>query len=107
MARTPLTPEDLTAALAELPGWAGDVHGIHRRTRGIDFRAAAAHALALADVADDLDHHPDVEIGYGTLTVHLLTHSVDAVTELDVEFARRADELLTAQSDDGARSDGA
>jgi len=97
VARTPLTPEDLADALAELPDWAGDVHGIHRRTTGIDFRAAAAHVLALADVADDLDHHPDVEISYGRLTVHLLTHSVDAVTELDVEFARRADGLLAAQ----------
>ncbi|GAB4081669.1 4a-hydroxytetrahydrobiopterin dehydratase [Modestobacter muralis] len=98
MARTPLTPEDLADALTELHDWTGDVHGIHRRTQGIDFRAAAAHVLALADVADALDHHPDVEISYGTLTVHLLTHSVDAVTELDVEFARRADELLAAQS---------
>jgi len=34
--------------------------------------------------------------------VHLLTHSVDAVTELDVEFARRADGLLAARSDDEA-----
>ena len=100
MARTPLTPEDLAEALAELPDWAGDVHGIHRRTKGIDFRAASAHVLALADVADALDHHPDVEISYGDLTVHLLTHSVDAVTELDVEFARRADELLVGQDDD-------
>ena len=100
--RTPLTADALTGALAELPDWAGDVHGIHRRTTGIDFRAAAAHLLALADVADALDHHPDVEIGYGTLTVHLLTHSVDGVTELDVAFARRADELLAAQLGNGA-----
>jgi 4a-hydroxytetrahydrobiopterin dehydratase len=102
MARTPLTPEDLADALADLDGWAGDVHGIHRRVQGIDFRTAARHVLALADVADALDHHPDVEIGYGTLTVHLLTHSADAVTELDVEFARRADEVLDGQADDDA-----
>jgi 4a-hydroxytetrahydrobiopterin dehydratase len=95
--RTPLTADDLADVLAELPDWAGDVHGIHRRTTGIDFRAAAAHVLALADVADALDHHPDVEVGYGKLTIHLVTHSVDGVTELDVEFARRADELLAAQ----------
>ncbi|MFQ1000382.1 4a-hydroxytetrahydrobiopterin dehydratase [Modestobacter sp. SSW1-42] len=100
--RIPLTPEDLADALAELPDWAGDVHGIHRRTKGIDFRTAAAHVLALAAVADDLDHHPDVEISYGNLTVHLLTHAVDAVTGLDVEFARRADELLAAQLDEDA-----
>ena len=95
--RTPLTPDELADALEELPDWAGDVHGIHRRTTGIGFRAAAEHVLALADVADALDHHPEVEIGFDRLTVHLLTHSADAVTELDVEFARRADELLAAQ----------
>ena len=100
--RTPLTPDDLADALADLPDWAGDVHGIHRRVKGIDFRTAAQHVLALADVADALDHHPDVEIGYGNLTVHLLTHSADAVTELDVEFARRADEVLDGQSGNDA-----
>lgn len=100
--RESLTPDALAEALAELPDWAGDVHGIHRRVRGISFRAATEHVLALADVADELDHHPDIEIGYGTLTTYLLTHSVDGVTELDVEFARRADALLAAQSDDGA-----
>ena len=100
--RTPLTPDALSEALEELPDWAGDVHGIHRRTRGLEFRAAARHVLALADVADQLDHHPDVEIGYGSLIVSLLTHSVDAVTELDVEFARRADELLADQLADDA-----
>jgi len=95
--RTPLTADELTDALDELPGWAGDAHGIHRRVTGVDFRTAAAHVVALADVADALDHHPDVEISYGNLTVHLLTHSVDAVTELDVEFARRADEVIDAE----------
>ena len=100
--RTPLTPEDLADALADLPGWAGDVHGIHRRVQRIDFRTAAQHVLALADVADALDHHPDVEISHGNLTVHLLTHSADAVTGLDVEFARRADEVLDGQADDEA-----
>ncbi|MCZ2819258.1 4a-hydroxytetrahydrobiopterin dehydratase [Modestobacter sp. VKM Ac-2977] len=97
-----LTPDELSDALEELPAWAGDVHGIHRRVKGIDFRSAARCVAALADVAEELDHHPDVEISYGDLTVHLITHSVDGVTELDVEFARRADLHLDDQSEDGA-----
>ena len=100
--RTLLTPDQLSDALAELSGWAGDVQGVHRRMTGIDFRTAAGHVAALADIADALDHHPEVEIGSGSLIVHLITHSADGVTELDVEFAHRFDAHLDDRTDEAA-----
>ena len=36
----------------------------------------------------ELNHHPDIDIRYATVRLGLLTHSVGALTELDVELAR-------------------
>jgi 4a-hydroxytetrahydrobiopterin dehydratase len=38
--------------------------------------------------AEELNHHPDIDIRYATVRLGLLTHSVGALTELDVELAR-------------------
>ena len=48
----------------------------------------------LAGIAEELDHHPDVDIRWRTMRIALATHSAGGVTELDVEYARGADEVL-------------
>ncbi|MGY1854796.1 4a-hydroxytetrahydrobiopterin dehydratase [Modestobacter sp. SYSU DS0290] len=97
--RTPLTPDQLTAALAELPEWSGDTSGIERTVQGIDFADAAEVMADLALAADELDHHPDVDVRWRTLRVFLTTHSAGGVTDLDVEYARRTDEALAPFTD--------
>ncbi|SDX79842.1 4a-hydroxytetrahydrobiopterin dehydratase [Modestobacter sp. DSM 44400] len=90
-----LSAERVAAALTGLPEWSGDVTGIHRRIREASLLAAAERAVELATIAAEMDHHPDLDIRHRTLTVFLVTHSADGVTELDLEFARRVDELLS------------
>ena len=92
--RTPLTAEQLTAALTGLPAWSGDTTGIERTVPDIDFTDAAEVIAELAVAADELDHHPDVDVRWRTLRIALTTHSAGGVTALDVEYARRADEAL-------------
>ena len=92
--RTLLTPDQLTAALAGLPHWSGDTAGIERTVEGIELGQAADVLTELAGIAEELDHHPDVDIRWRTMRIALVTHSAGGVTELDVEYARRADEVL-------------
>ena len=88
--RTPLTQDQLAAALAGLPHWSGDLRRISR-TVG---RADADLLARVAAAADELDHHPVVEqVPEGTRFV-LWTHVRDAVTELDVALPHRIDDLL-------------
>ena len=89
-----LSPDDVTAALHELAWWAGDTAGIVRTLELPSFRAAVDAVVAIADLAEELDHHPDLDIRYRTLRVALVTHSAGGVTELDLRLARRLDELL-------------
>jgi 4a-hydroxytetrahydrobiopterin dehydratase len=95
MPRPPrLSPDELAAALQGLPHWTGDSDGIHRTVELASFRDAVAAINAIADVAEEMDHHPDVDLRWRTLHLHLSTHSVGGVTDLDLQLARRIDALL-------------
>jgi 4a-hydroxytetrahydrobiopterin dehydratase len=95
MPRPPrLSPDEIAAALHGLPQWSGDGDGIHRSVELPSFRDAVSAIVAIADVAEELDHHPDVDLRWRTLHLAVVTHSAGGVTELDLELARRIDALL-------------
>ena len=95
MPRPPLLPPDeLTAALSGLPLWSGDGAGIRRSVELPGFPDAVAALVRIAFVAEQLDHHPDVDLRWLTLHLTLVTHSAGGVTELDLELARRVDRLF-------------
>jgi len=77
-----------------LPLWSGDGNGIRRTVELPGFRDAVAAIVAIADVAEEMDHHPDVDLRYRTLHLTLVSHSAGGVSELDLELARRIDALL-------------
>jgi 4a-hydroxytetrahydrobiopterin dehydratase len=90
----PLSPDALNAALADLPQWSGDGDAIRRSAELPSFRAAVDAIVRIADVAEEMDHHPDVDLRWRTLHLTLSTHSAGGVTDLDVELARRIDALV-------------
>ena len=45
----------------------------------------------VAEIAEEMNHHPDMDIRWRTVTFSLATHSVGGVTQLDVELAHRID----------------
>jgi 4a-hydroxytetrahydrobiopterin dehydratase len=92
--RDPLTPDELVEALVDLPRWSGDVTGLRRSVELPTFRDAVAAIGAIADVAEDLDHHPDIDLRWRTLHLVLVTHSAGAVTPMDLRLAHRIDGLL-------------
>lgn len=58
------------------------------------FPAGAALIAAIADAAEEAEHHPDVELTYpGRVRVQMMTHAVGGLTTHDVELARRISEL--------------
>ena len=95
MPRPPrLSDDDLAAALPGLPLWSGDGDGLRRTVELPSFRDAVAAIVAIADVAEEMDHHPDVDLRWRTLHLSLVSHSAGGVTEFDLELARRIDALL-------------
>jgi 4a-hydroxytetrahydrobiopterin dehydratase len=68
--------------------------GLHREIRTKDFVSAFALAQALVEPSERLNHHPDVEFGWGYLRIHLTTHDAGGVTAKDHQLARLIDEVL-------------
>jgi 4a-hydroxytetrahydrobiopterin dehydratase len=89
-----LSPEDVTAALDDLPLWSGGTDGIERTIRLPSFRAAVEAIGMIADVAEEMDHHPDIDLRWTKIRVAVVTHSAGGLTELDLALARRVDALL-------------
>jgi 4a-hydroxytetrahydrobiopterin dehydratase len=90
----PLSPDDVSAALRELPLWSADGDGLRRTVELPSFRDAVAAIGRIADVAEEMDHHPDIDLRWRTLHLTLVSHSAGGVTENDLELARRIDALL-------------
>jgi 4a-hydroxytetrahydrobiopterin dehydratase len=90
---TVLEDAERDTALATLDGWTGDRQAISR-TVHIGPAEMDAFLAKLEAIAREMNHDPDTEISDGEITIVMSTHSAGGVTELDVEYARRVDELL-------------
>jgi len=90
----PLTTQALDAALAGLPGWSIEGGCLVRHDRGDSFARVIGWVVAAAKLADAMDHHPDIDIRYREVTWRLSTHSVGAITELDLRLAQGISDLV-------------
>jgi 4a-hydroxytetrahydrobiopterin dehydratase len=99
-----LDPEELRSALTTRPGWSGDASTITRTVTFPSFPEAIAAVDRVAVVAEELDHHPDMDIRWRDVTFHCATHSAGGVTGSDLDLAARIDEIVTAA---GGRDAGA
>jgi 4a-hydroxytetrahydrobiopterin dehydratase len=68
----------------------GTLHGGFRTG---DFAGAVRLVDRVAEAADAADHHPDVELGYGTVAFRLRSHDAGGVTERDLKLALTIQEL--------------
>ena len=92
----PLSPQEIDERLAGLPGWSLDAGRLTRSYRLASHFAATAMVVHVAQVQEELDHHSDLTLGYNTVSLAVQTHSAGgAVTEKDVELARRVEDLAT------------
>jgi len=89
-----LTGASLARFLAEHPRWTSDGATLVRVDEAGSFSAAVAWIVAVAQVAEAMDHHPDIDLRYRRVTWRLRTHSVGAITALDIQLARRIDDIV-------------
>ena len=89
-----LTPEDLDRQLAELPDWRVDGGRLLRTVKAPSFLAGIDLVVAVAAEAEDMDHHPDIDVRWRDITFALSTHSAGGLTRLDVDLAHRIDQAV-------------
>jgi 8-oxo-dGTP diphosphatase len=74
----------------QLPdGWTGDPTGLRQTLRYDGFAGALAAVNRIGEVAEEMDHHPDIDIRWNTLHLVVVSHSAGGVTEADLQLAAR------------------
>jgi 4a-hydroxytetrahydrobiopterin dehydratase len=92
MSSSLLSPDRVTALMADLPGWTLDGAALRREFVFAGFPEAVAFVQRLVPPSEAADHHPDLEIHYRRVVVRYTTHSAGGLTLKDFAGARAADE---------------
>ena len=97
--RIAIGADEVRQRLTTLPGWQLDEQGasaaISKTFAFVNFYETMAFVNALALIAHQQDHHPDLAVSYGRCTVRLNTHDVGGISATDIDCARRINALLT------------
>lgn len=90
----PLSQKDIEERLHELPGWSFAEDRIVRSYRLESHFAAAAMAVHVARIQEELDHHSELTLSYHGIALAVQTHDAGgAVTEKDFALARRVEDI--------------
>jgi 4a-hydroxytetrahydrobiopterin dehydratase len=88
-----LGDEEIEAKLAELDGWERRGEAIVKDFGRGDFVGSVRFVDSLVAPAEEMGHHPDLEISWDTVTVTISTHSEGGLTAADFELAAKIDAL--------------
>jgi 4a-hydroxytetrahydrobiopterin dehydratase len=87
-----LNPDALQTNLHDLPGWDGTVdEGIRKIYEFADFAGSIAFVNRVAEIAEDMNHHPDIGISWNRVELRILSHSAGGVTQDCLDLAARID----------------
>ena len=96
MSLSPLSDIEIQRGLGALPGWTRKGSTIVKTYHFATFPAGIAFMAQVAEVAERLEHHPDVDIRYTRLHFALSTHDAGGITAKDFELAAAIEALVPA-----------
>jgi 4a-hydroxytetrahydrobiopterin dehydratase len=86
-----LSDEEVEGRLADVSGWERDGDAIRKSFKRGDFKGSVDFINEVTPIAEDMNHHPDLEVSWDTVTVTITTHSEGGLTENDFELASKID----------------
>jgi 4a-hydroxytetrahydrobiopterin dehydratase len=88
-----LGDDEIEEKLAALDGWERRGDAIVKAFDRGDFVGSVGFVDSLVAPAEEMGHHPDLEISWSTVTVTISTHSEGGLTAADFELATKIDAL--------------
>ena len=85
-----------------LDGWAYLLGGLQTRIHTKNFATGLGVVNAIGAAAEDMNHHPDLNLRYTHVDIRLTSHDEDGVTDRDIRLARAVSSIAAAA---GARLD--
>jgi 4a-hydroxytetrahydrobiopterin dehydratase len=89
-----LTDSEISDGLSHLKGWAVEDGKLTKRFEFKSYKDGLVFAIAVGHTADQLNHHPDLEVGYAKVKIGVNTHDVGGLSPYDLELAKRIGALL-------------
>jgi 4a-hydroxytetrahydrobiopterin dehydratase len=88
-----LPDEEIEAKLGELDGWAREGDAITKTFDHDDFVGSVEFVRRLTTPAEEMNHHPDLEISWSKVRVSITNHAAGGLTNADFELAAKIDDL--------------
>ncbi len=76
-------------------GWERRGSELERTWTGADFVASLAFVNAVGELAEAANHHPDIDIRWNRVMLHLSTHDAGGITQRDLDLAAQIDALVS------------
>jgi 4a-hydroxytetrahydrobiopterin dehydratase len=89
-----LTETEIKEALASLPGWSLGDNAIHANFSFRDFNDALVFVNSVAQAAEQMNHHPDIDIRYNKVKMLLTSHDSGGITRRDTRMAKQISEIF-------------
>ena len=93
MERRVLTEDEIASGLAGLSGWAVEKGMLTRKYTFANFAESLSFVNRVGEIAESMDHHPDITFGWGYAQVSTTTHNRGGITDIDFDLASKIDAL--------------
>jgi len=91
----PMAELDVTAWLdAHLPTWRLEDGFIRRTYKTASWKSTLMVINTVGHLAEAAWHHPDITASYAWVEVRLVTHSAKGITMMDLELARKIEDVV-------------
>ena len=86
--RTKLSDLEIRRAVGALPGWSRKGDALAKTFSFPRFADGIRFVQRVAEIADRMNHHPDIDIRYTNITFALSTHDAGGITQRDFDLAK-------------------
>lgn len=83
------TSEEIRSRLLDLKGWSFDGGALIKTFTLPSFTDVMVFVNEVAQLAEDANHHPDIDIRFNAVRFALTTHDSGGVTEKDIALAKQ------------------
>jgi 4a-hydroxytetrahydrobiopterin dehydratase len=100
--QTKLSDLEIRRALGTLPGWARKGEALNKTYSFARFADGIRFVQQIAELADAMNHHPDIDIRYTDVSFSLSSHDAGGITQRDLDLAKEIEQAAGFDQKPGA-----
>lgn len=93
MKREKLSAEEIGEKLKDLDGWKAENSNLKKRFAFGNFAESLNFVNKVGEIAERLDHHPDICFGWGFAEFSITTHDRGGLTDFDFALAEKIEKI--------------